>query len=206
MYIFPRQFGLHNVFTDEIDAKQTQQPFQDYTLRIDEIDMKFGPSTTPKIPRRLRGSAVQLAQQLQVKHRRCSYKMLLDHYCPSSRQRFMPPLPPQSTNESSGFRTQLSAIAPSTMNSTAKPMPARKPSMLDYATPTAMVSAFCRAVLNHLIPLGFWGQGDTAKQNQKVMNQNVDAFVNLQRFAKFSLHHVTQGLKVVSSHHMSLKS
>jgi telomerase reverse transcriptase len=82
MYIFPRQFGLHNVFTEEVDQKQTMQPFQDYTLRNDDIDMKFGHDKMPKIPRRLRGKAIQLARQLQINHRRCPYKILLDHYCP----------------------------------------------------------------------------------------------------------------------------
>ncbi|CAD0096672.1 unnamed protein product [Aureobasidium mustum] len=36
-YIFPRQFGLHNVFTYAIDMKNSAQPFKDYTLREQEI-------------------------------------------------------------------------------------------------------------------------------------------------------------------------
>jgi telomerase reverse transcriptase len=32
MYMFPRQFGLHNVFTSQVDHTQTAQKFQDYTL------------------------------------------------------------------------------------------------------------------------------------------------------------------------------
>ena len=31
-YIFPRQFGLHNVFTSPVDLRETVQPFKDYTL------------------------------------------------------------------------------------------------------------------------------------------------------------------------------
>ncbi|KAK6357467.1 hypothetical protein TWF718_001777 [Orbilia javanica] len=37
-YIFPRAFGLHNVFTSTVDKRDTAQTFKDYTLREDEID------------------------------------------------------------------------------------------------------------------------------------------------------------------------
>lgn len=67
---------------------------------------------------------------------------------------------------------------------------------MDHATPPGMVSAFCRAVLSHLVPLGFWGSFGNATQNKRCFEQSVDTFVNLQRFANFSLHHVAQGLKV----------
>lgn len=82
MYIFPRQFGLHNVFADDVDPRQTVQPFKDYTLREDEITSKYPSTEKPKIPKRLRGKAVQLVQKLQILHSRCPYKELLEHYCP----------------------------------------------------------------------------------------------------------------------------
>jgi telomerase reverse transcriptase len=84
MYLFPRQFGLHNVFTSEVDSKKTVQPFMDYTLREDEINKKYPPSTPPKIPKRLRGKAAQLVRKLQTLHSRCSYKELINYYCPVS--------------------------------------------------------------------------------------------------------------------------
>ncbi|KAK6538129.1 hypothetical protein TWF694_011011 [Orbilia ellipsospora] len=40
-YIFPRAFGLHNVFTSFINKTDTVQAFKDYTLREDEIDAKI---------------------------------------------------------------------------------------------------------------------------------------------------------------------
>lgn len=40
-YVFPRAFGLHNVFTSNVDRKYTIQSFQDYTLREEEIDMQI---------------------------------------------------------------------------------------------------------------------------------------------------------------------
>ncbi|KAG7118581.1 Telomerase reverse transcriptase like protein [Verticillium longisporum] len=71
MYVFPRQFGLHNVFSSEVDRRQTTQKFQDYTLREDEIKSLYpqsGRSGTDKpksLPKRLRGEVVRLIQRLQ---------------------------------------------------------------------------------------------------------------------------------------------
>ncbi|KAL6357993.1 hypothetical protein LRP88_08172 [Fusarium phalaenopsidis] len=59
MYMFPRQFGLHNVFTSQVDFTKTSQKFQDYTLREEEIAPAFQPKPgqtgiqMPKIPKRL---------------------------------------------------------------------------------------------------------------------------------------------------------
>ncbi|KAI1466722.1 uncharacterized protein F4812DRAFT_63172 [Daldinia caldariorum] len=88
MYIFPRQFGLHNVFTSKVNFKETAQRLKDYTLREEEIFEKFGrlneSSTRIKIPKRLRGAATELVQKLQILHQRCSYSKLLQHHCPVS--------------------------------------------------------------------------------------------------------------------------
>lgn len=88
MYMFPRQFGLHNVFTSQVDHTQTAQKFQDYTLREEEIARKFGTASEgtqqfkAHIPKRLRGLTQHLVERLQVLHDRCSYSKLLEHYCP----------------------------------------------------------------------------------------------------------------------------
>lgn len=88
MYMFPRQFGLHNVFTSKVDYTQTAQRLKDYTLREQEISEKFEPleigGRLPKLPKRLRGEARALVQQLQILHSRCSYAKLLHYYCPVS--------------------------------------------------------------------------------------------------------------------------
>lgn len=80
MYIFPRQFGLHNVFTSTLDTRETVQPFKDYTVRDDEIKAR-GNGTKNKVPKRLRGEAAELAQKLQILHQRCPYDALLRYYC-----------------------------------------------------------------------------------------------------------------------------
>lgn len=103
-YIFPRQFGLHNAFTSTLDPRETVQPFKDYTLREQEIARKHqqasltrGSRSKPSasinqhLPKRLRG-VVNLVKKLQILHSRCSYKELLEHYCPLNvRLCFSPP-------------------------------------------------------------------------------------------------------------------
>ena len=88
MYLFPRQFGLHNVFTSKVDFTETAQKLNDYTLREQEIQAKFGQlggdnSRVPtRLPPRLRGEAQDLTRKMQIQHSRCSYSQLLQHYCP----------------------------------------------------------------------------------------------------------------------------
>ena len=67
--------------------------------------------------------------------------------------------------------------------------------MLDYATPTSMVSAFCQAILTKLIPPGFWGTMDL-EHNQGVLRRNIDRFIRLRRYEGLSLHEVLQGMKI----------
>lgn len=95
-YIFPRQFGLHNVFTFDVDSRETVQPFKDYTLREQEIaqagrqninhgtDRQHFVLTNGEmhIPKRLRGSSMTLVRKLQLLHSRCSYDKMLKYYCP----------------------------------------------------------------------------------------------------------------------------
>jgi telomerase reverse transcriptase len=92
-YIFPRQFGLHNAFTSAVDVQDTAQLFKDYTLRESEIakqqtKRKYRPGQpslpADKVPRRLRGSCFKLVERIRKRHNRCSFRALLDHYCPRS--------------------------------------------------------------------------------------------------------------------------
>lgn len=94
-YIFPRQFGLHNVFTSTVDSRETVQPFKDYTLREQEISLAVRQKlakggigaanevqSKDQLPKRLRGLPVELIKKLQKRHARCPYHELLKHYCP----------------------------------------------------------------------------------------------------------------------------
>lgn len=74
-YIFPRQHGLHNVFTAQADKKQTAMRVHDYTLR----DIKSLKRRPPKRLGRLIGPIIS---QMLLLHKRCPYSLLLDHYAP----------------------------------------------------------------------------------------------------------------------------
>jgi telomerase reverse transcriptase len=105
-------------------------------------------------------------------------------------------------NGATAFDTQIHAHVPNenrdslTDPSESNTLPSRKPSLMDYATPTAKVSAFCRSVLSTLIPDDFWGEGDTQTRNKSLFLKVVDRFITLRRFETVSLHDVVQGMKV----------
>lgn len=71
-----------------------------------------------------------------------------------------------------------------------------KLSLTDYATPASSVSAFCRAVLQKLIPPGFFGSGPNGVSNRKTVMKHVDSFIKKRRYESLSLHEVCKGLKV----------
>ncbi|OPB46795.1 telomerase reverse transcriptase [Trichoderma guizhouense] len=211
MYIFPRQFGLHNVFTSAIDANQTAQKFHDYTLREDEITKKmratkgFPEKSLPKLPKRLRGSTRDLVQRLQVLHARCSYFELLRHYCPtfldgahrkkkqigtSDSSTIPVPLPDratQATESQSKRRTRRYTTDTSVL-------PEYK-SVVELACPITCVSAFCQAALSKIIPDNFWGSEKNC-HNKIVFLRKVDHFIKLRRFEMISLHEIAQDFKV----------
>ncbi|OAX77776.1 hypothetical protein ACJ72_07921, partial [Emergomyces africanus] len=191
-YVFPRQFGLHNVFTSCVNPKETIQKFKDYTLREDEIarrrkqnhGLRKGPETPveipEKVPKRLRGDLVGLIQKLQKRHQQCPYAELLRYYCPV-----------ESLNQTQtiGSESDHSRLSQSKVASSKLPM-------TDYATPPAAVSAFSRAVLLKLIPNELYGYGEDGMKNRDIIMRHVDSFVQLRRFESLSLHEVSQGLKI----------
>lgn len=78
----------------------------------------------------------------------------------------------------------------------------RKPklSLTDYATPASSVSAFCRAVIQRLIPRRSFGDGEHGDWNRKIVMKHVDSFIKLRRYESLSLHEVCKGLKVCFLH------
>lgn len=215
MYMFPRQFGLHNVFTSEIDKTRTAQKFQDYTLREEEIasvtQSQSKNSGLPKSPRRLRGAATNLVERLQVRHGRCSYFELLKHYCPSTfdpTHRYRSPTFTRDlTNPSRNIRASVAhknmcqdrarirRYERKTQSQPHHPLMPQFDSLAELACPNAHVSAFCQSVLSRIIPDGFWGEGDTMEHNKKAILRKVDHFIKLRRFETMSLHEIIQDLK-----------
>ncbi|KAM0332599.1 hypothetical protein ACHAQA_002883 [Verticillium albo-atrum] len=224
MYLFPRQFGMHNVFTSEVDRNQTAQKFQDYTLREEEIKAlrqrqnHLGKEKPVHVPKRLRGEVIRLVQRLQVRHARCSYTELLRHYCPSVVDASLrqPIQEGQDGEKSMNFSTQVTL--PATQQKMPKKSSSRRKStgkdrgrstkpiqphpiidfkcLTELATPISHVSAFCQAVLAKVVPDDFWGSGPCQANNKQLVMSKVDHFVKLRRFEVMSLREVAHGLKV----------
>ncbi|MCJ1247012.1 hypothetical protein MMC30_004223 [Trapelia coarctata] len=201
-YIFPRQFGLHNVFTSSVDSRETSHAFKDYTLREREIaqfaqrhnmrSSKISAGFSRSLPRRLRGYLVTLVSKLQIMHSRCSYSALLKHYCPvhyidgREWRRSVKKLHRRSAARRLPGSTNQKAISDFVSGS----------SLVDAATPSEHVSAFCRAVLCKLIPSDLWGTGSEGRENRDILLHQVDRFINLRRFENLTLHNVSQKLKI----------
>ena len=94
-YIFPRQYGLHNVFTSKVDPRETAMPLKDYTLREKEIHQSMCRDLGHKVhdanevakwklrvPKRLRGELISMINKFRILNQRCSYTEMLRHYCP----------------------------------------------------------------------------------------------------------------------------
>jgi telomerase reverse transcriptase len=191
MYMFPRQFGLHNVFTSRVDKKRTTQKLQDYTMREEEIAAKFGSLEDddwriPQTPKRLRGQTKALVQRLRELHERCSYAELLQHCCPAH----------SSITSDSGDHSCQSSRQRSSRTDFQPNRDTSLTSLTGLATPAPKISAFCRAALAKIIPKAFWGTGSLGAENQAVFLRVVDRFIKLRRFESMSLHDALQGFKI----------
>ncbi|WQF78234.1 hypothetical protein CDEST_03248 [Colletotrichum destructivum] len=216
MYIFPRQFGLHNVFTSAIDYSKTSQKFADYTLREEEIATVYKEQKV-RLPKRLRGDAKRLVERLQLLHGRCAYAELLRHYCPTpidfrSRTTLSKKTMKQSPNlpvsQAPGSRTLQTEHTPLSSNTTQSRHKSRQPALslpaikfdavTELATSASHVSAYCKAVLAKVIPNEFWGSGDDQVHNKNLLLKKVDHFVRIRRFESMTLNELADGIRVTS--------
>ncbi|KAJ5442593.1 reverse transcriptase [Penicillium cf. griseofulvum] len=246
-YIFPRQFGLLNVFSLGLDAREKMDASKSFMFRESEIsrleeekrlqrpqlgnefaDADCGSVRSVKVPKRLRGITIELVQKLRNRNAQCSYRQLLRYYCPTeqTRPRRLGAFASTSTPDAkksepisslqTNLVTQVQINRPSSSDSSAQTscdvsglephvavdlveMNANKPvvrktqvSLTDYATPASSVSAFCRAVIQKLIPRQFWGLV------RMLVLRHVDRFIKLRRFESLSLHEVCKGVKITS--------
>ena len=153
-----------------------------------------------RVPKRLRGRALELIRKLQIAHLRCSYNQLLQHYCPLKRWRV------KGSQVANDQACETGAIEFARASSSREHDPisgasqvtaeAPKPSFFDLATPHANVSAFCRAAVAKLLPNDLWGGREMGLENKRKVMNSIDKFVKLRRHDPMSLHEVFQGLKV----------
>ncbi|VUC33904.1 unnamed protein product [Clonostachys rosea] len=230
MYMFPRQFGLHNAFTSEVDKTRTTMKFQDYTYREDEINEAIAfrsnlskKTKPPKVPKRLKGIARSLVTNLQIRHSRCAYFELLRYYCPSvwDTHHLVQNLATQASSKAPKQQKDGPNIDGVAVQGTARPkrvgrhkghsqpchsgMPLYN-TLVELACPIGNVSAYCQAVLAKIIPDRFWGEGDTMAHNKRMFRSKVDHFIRLRRFEIMSLHEVAQDLKAIDIPWLSLHS
>ncbi|CEO58739.1 hypothetical protein PMG11_03444 [Penicillium brasilianum] len=239
-YIFPRQFGLQNVFTSTanrngntqnivfrepeisqlIEKEQLRRP----AVSGDQVNGHNEEAAHTKLPKRLRGQTMELVRRLRIRHAKCSYRQLLDHYCPDElvepwKLGSAPPLvKKRAENSETEFSVEENLVtqAPSSTrlfnnkpdtpeaagNATkgktaARRGPKRKVNLTDFATPASAVSAFCRAVLLKVVPPQFFGDGLEGLANRKIIMKHVDTFIRMRRFESPSLHEVCSGLKII---------
>ncbi|KAJ5325627.1 Telomere reverse transcriptase [Penicillium brevicompactum] len=103
-YMFPRQFGLHNVFMPQSDGRNSTIIFKSGIFRekeISQLDYKRqlrqprpenesadadagGGVGSLKVPKRLRGM-VETVRKLRNRNAQCSYSELLRYYCPTEK-------------------------------------------------------------------------------------------------------------------------
>ncbi|KAJ6145523.1 Telomere reverse transcriptase [Penicillium chermesinum] len=188
--------------------------FKSQAFREDDI---FREGRSLKVPKRLRGTAMELVHSLRIRHSRCSYAEILRYYCPTSSNgpwRMADVDEPAVTEENQTVTSstenlvtqlphKLSHLETNPQipeSQDAAPVKTEPPtvSLTDYATPASAVSAFCRSVLLKIIPLGFFGYGPEGKSNRRIIMKHVDCFIRLRRFESLSLHEVCKGLKITA--------
>ena len=195
-HVFPRQFGLHNVFTSVVDPRQSSHPQQDYTYREDELQHSIRKSNT--IPRRLRGGPQRIVHKMRQRHSRCSHSQLLRYFCPVGPSTEMKRPEILHRSDLASGSTALITQPPSNwpVTSDGQTTGREVSDFFSCAAPAANVSAFCQAVLKRTLPRDMFGVGDSGDSNWRHVWTTVDRFVKMRRFETLSLHEVCQGMKV----------
>ncbi|GAA6058467.1 hypothetical protein JCM3770_002740 [Rhodotorula araucariae] len=200
-YIFPRQFGLHNVFTSE-KARNSFEILPDYLDREAEIK-RHGSMKTPHRIKRV----LPLLGRLVTLSSRCNYRKLLDRRCPSkmSHKRLSQeersavlelaeqPRTQVSRGDVSIDISHASLIVPHGQTQ-AQEKAREKPKLAEYACSFYEVESFVLDAVAEVIPSAFWG----SDENFKLIRSRIAAFVRMRRFETTSLHALLQGLSHLS--------
>jgi len=164
-YIWPKEFGLHNILTSEQNRWKTREKWEEYTNREDAI-RTLGPVKTPK---RLQ-IAARLVSIMLAKHDRLDYGKLLRYCCPSSlpssrlsaveREEIALTLSePMIDYNQIQTQTQLpSADLSESLQGVARSQGStKKPAFTKYKAPAGSVSRFVQAVLRQVLPIELLG-------------------------------------------------
>ncbi|GAA5959406.1 hypothetical protein JCM21900_006848 [Sporobolomyces salmonicolor] len=199
-YVFPRQFGLHNVFTSP-KPRSSLEVLPDYQDR--EIEIKKVGSI--KTPGRLK-PALPLLNRLALLHRRCNYRKLLDQKCPSKITHkklnvheksvildlVSEPHTQFSREHLSVDISHASQILPHG-GTQAHEKAQAKPKLAGYACLSYEVERYVQAVVQEVIPRDFWGSA----ANFKLVQKNIVTFLRLRRYETLSIHAILQGFALL---------
>ncbi|GJN91088.1 hypothetical protein Rhopal_004105-T1 [Rhodotorula paludigena] len=182
-YLFPRQFGMHNVFTSP-KAKSAFEVLPDYLDREVEIK-KLGAVKTPSrlIP------ALPLLSRLALLNARCKYRKVLDR---AILELAAEPRTQVSRGDVSIDISHASLVVPHGQTQAEERQQA-KPKLAQFACSFYGVERFVESVTRDVIPRAFWGSDD----NYKVIRSHISAFVRMRRYETTSLHVLMQGFSVL---------
>ncbi|KAG9006699.1 hypothetical protein FRB93_008431 [Tulasnella sp. JGI-2019a] len=203
-YIFPRQYGLSNVFTAERDPK-SRHPFPSYDDREDDI-LIMGACKTPKRVK----PCLSLIEQLVRYHQRTPYPKLCNFICPTktkakdrsarldpdeiltliAEEETSQPLATQAANISADI-SHRSLIFPHGA-SEAKQQVKAKPKFAEFACSHSNVYQYVANITLTVIPRNLWG----SKKNLKVILKHIASFITYRRSEVPTLHTVLQGLSL----------
>ncbi|KAG8817520.1 hypothetical protein FRC17_011196, partial [Serendipita sp. 399] len=184
-YIFPRQFGLGNVFLPETQVKRP------YGTRAKEIKDKGA----VEIPRRLQ-PVLQSISNLLHRHKATSYFTILEGTCPSKLRRQEPTevdileflsRTTQATDDqlSTGESPSLDHVEP---DKNSKP----NIKFAEYTCTQGEVTRFALKVTSEVIPKAFWG----TDENFRHISKRIAEFIECRRYENLTLHGLLQNLQL----------
>lgn len=190
-HIFPLQYKIHNVFSSEINRKETVQPLKDYTMREDE------PVANLRRPRCLSVAVADRIHRLHISHDRTSYKELLEYHCPAraTEKPFEMSNTTLPSSSSEKVKTQRRFVERSVMATAPScPVPGdaisnKQEIFTNWSTSTSDVAAFVIAVLSSVSVGELLGVS-----NFQLFTKRVTTFISLRRYESMTLQNFMEGM------------
>jgi len=172
--VFPRASGLHNVFTSKNDWKDSAHAYKDYTIRDRELN---------------RAEIRWKEKKARDSEEACSTEQPLPKRLRHGVEALIHRM--RRRHAKCSYGSLFAHYCP-------KPAATAVNGSIAHASPSAQVSAFCRAAVFKVFPPESWGQGDLRRHNVKILSQMIDRFVHFRRHETMSLHDVLQDIKIAS--------